>query len=462
VAGDGNADLTKGMTALEQALADQGFAVMAQAERMDGIGPQSSVHLRVSMEPIRSPGNGCDVLVYLGKKIPKSNVFPIQGGSALLCEERSLRDASPSAIPEGVITYPVPFADLHHRCGSRSEKGLVAVGVLTHFLGILEEGVRRRIRPDSSLRCFDAGLNWSAKHLHTSDMYTFPPPPPQSPRQVIVNAHQAVALGLAVGACDCGSACVQHLHRSPEEWMREHVSAYWESSLPRGSRKPHHRGVRRSPHADIRVFMGVDDPTAVRGEGANGAPLVLMPADLSDALRLIGAARWQAPAGTAVWIVVDDCLARRAQSVPLQALEEMIRGGERTSGTIAPSKDFDPAMLYKAQREGDTNTGVGFVAWGASQGVVREAVALCGSFGLKVAALYPKVLWPVPAAELWSFAGTVKRLVVVEPNQKGRYTRLLESSTSLHPTSILPEPGKSLNPMDIFLRENLGDETASH
>jgi len=48
VAGDGNGELAKGTTALEQGLADQGLEVLAQTERLDGIGPATSVRLRVS------------------------------------------------------------------------------------------------------------------------------------------------------------------------------------------------------------------------------------------------------------------------------------------------------------------------------------------------------------------------------------------------------------------------------
>jgi 2-oxoglutarate ferredoxin oxidoreductase subunit alpha len=96
------------------------------------------------------------------------------------------------------------------------------------------------------------------------------------------------------------------------------------------------------------------------------------------------------------------------------------------------------------------------VAWGSSQGVVREAVSLCRSFGLKVAALYPKLLWPVPAQDLSRFAETVKKLVVVEPNPSGYYTQLIQSHTHLRPSSILPDPEEELSPMDIFLREDLG------
>ncbi|PJA78238.1 MAG: hypothetical protein CO149_05130, partial [Nitrospirae bacterium CG_4_9_14_3_um_filter_51_5] len=107
----------------------------------------------------------------------------------------------------------------------------------------------------------------------------------------------------------------------------------------------------------------------------------------------------------------------------------------------------------RAQREGEMAADVGFVAWGSTQGAVREAIGLCRKFGMNVAALYPKVLWPIPADELKAFATTVKQLVVVEPNRMGNLTHLIQSATSLHPVQIVPEVGRQLDLMDIFLKE---------
>jgi pyruvate/2-oxoacid:ferredoxin oxidoreductase alpha subunit len=96
---------------------------------------------------------------------------------------------------------------------------------------------------------------------------------------------------------------------------------------------------------------------------------------------------------------------------------------------------------------------VGFVAWGSTQGAVREAIGLCRKFGMNVAALYPKFLWPLPSEELKAFATTVKQLVVVEPNRMGNLIRLIHAATALRPLQIVPEVGQQLNLMDIFLKE---------
>jgi 2-oxoglutarate ferredoxin oxidoreductase subunit alpha len=113
-------------------------------------------------------------------------------------------------------------------------------------------------------------------------------------------------------------------------------------------------------------------------------------------------------------------------------------------------------LLARSDREGESGADVGFVAWGTAQGVVRETVALCQQFGLRVAALYPKTLWPVPTADLEDFGSALGSLVVVEPHRTGRYTGLVRTWTSLRCSTVWPEPGRALTPMDIFLREGLG------
>jgi hypothetical protein len=463
VAGDGNGELAKGTTALEQGLADQGLEVLAQTERLDGIGHATSVRLRVSADPLSSPGSGCDVLVYLGRKLPPRNVFHLQRGSVVLCDARSVRDAPPPAFPEGVIVYPVPFADLHRRHGRRSEKEIIAIGVLSHLLGMPEEGIRRRLRPAFRMKYFDIGVNWASTHLEKRDICTVPSPPLHPHRQVILNAHQVVGLGLDMGTCHCGPACVQHLDQSPEEWIGAHVSASWNNIASPLTRNFMAQETYRNAHANIVALLGVHDPTVMAGEDCPAkAPLVLVPADLPDALRCMVGARRLARTDTPVWVIVDDRLTCRSQSVPVPVLEEVAGKTAQWKGRGAPSTACAPDRLRRAEREGDAAADVGFVTWGAAQGVVREAVAFCRSFGLKVAALYPKVLSPLPVDDLCEFSATVTRLIVVESDRAMPYTRLVAAATALRPASIVPEPGQPLTPMDIFLREDLGSGCSSN
>jgi len=113
-------------------------------------------------------------------------------------------------------------------------------------------------------------------------------------------------------------------------------------------------------------------------------------------------------------------------------------------------------VLATAEHTGAPGAEVGYIAWGSAQGVVRDAVALCRSFGLNVAALYPKAVLPFPVKELESFARTVKRVVIVESGQTSGFSGRVRSSCSFGTAIIRPEPGRCLTPMDIFLREGLG------
>ncbi len=255
---------------------------------------------------------------------------------------------------------------------------------------------------------------------------------------------------------------MQHLGQSPEEWIGEHVSASWNNIASPLTRNFMAQETYRNAQADIFAFLGVHDATLARGEDSANAPLVLMPADLPDTLRCMVGARRLARTDAPVWVIVDDRLTCRSQSVPVPVLEEAAGKTAPWEGRGAPSTPCAPDWLRRAEREGDAAADVGFVAWGASQGVVREAVAFCRSFGLKVAALYPKVLSPLPADDLYAFSATVTRLIVVEPDRTTPYTRLVAAATALRPASIVPEPGQPLTPMDIFLREDLGSGCSSN
>lgn len=450
--GTGAAGLINGATALEWALTEQGLRVMAQTGGPGGGGSGSAVRLRVSTEPIPSMGSGCDVVACVDRAALQRQRLDLQPGSVLVHEA----GGAEAAVPDGVIAYAVPFSDLHRRCGARfSGKGFIAAGVLSHLLGISAQTVRDKIRPRVGLRYFDAGVGFAASHLEKRDIYVMPGPAAAS-RQIMLDAHQALLLGLTIGRCDCRTACAQALDRAPHEWMAEHVRVARAHISPRAHRETSCLRVYRGSDGTVLALLGTADPSAVPGEGAS-QPRVLVASDLLDAIRLVGLARRTGRADTgAVRVVVDDILAARRQSVPVERLVDLVAGTipEPENEVSAPPLSWE--RWPSAEWDRAPGATIGYVAWGAAQGVVREAVALCRGFGLNVAALYPTLLWPVPTQELEAFAKTVERVIIVEPNRAGRYTRFVRTWTSLPVLTVMPEPGQALTPMDMFMREGLG------
>lgn len=442
IAGRGTAGLDKGMAALGQVLADRGLSVVSQAGKLGGDGALASVRMRVASRPVGSTGSGSDLLAYLERPVPVGNPFGLQWGAVLLAEAEGTGEAGPSAIPEGVIHYPVPFSDLERGCGPGGKgKGYIAVGVLTHLLGVPRDAVRHRLGGGLRRRYFEAGHRFAAEHLVKRDVNVLPEPAADTP-SVLLGLSQAVELGLAGGECGCGKACAERLRRSPDDWLAGHLAA--------GRRLAGASGC--SDLEGVTLCLGCADPAAIAAVEAHGAPALVVAADLADLADLLRTASgFVHPAAPPPWVVADEWLTGRHQGVPLDVVERFLAEAGRPRAAAATTVEG-----LKAEREGDCPADVGFLSWGSAQGVVRDAVSLCRSFGLRVAALYPKVLRPLPLGELEAFAATVGRVVVVEPNRRGSYTALVRSRSHLRPTTIMPEPGRALSPKDIFLLEGLG------
>jgi hypothetical protein len=444
--------------ALEAALVREGFELLAETGdliRRKGGPALSAMRLRVSTELMSSIGHGCDVLASLTEDADDLSAFGLSRGSVLLGESRMIAEAPPGTLPAGLITYSIPYADLSARFGRRSSgRGLVALGVLTEFLQVPRETVRSQVRPGLRRRCFDAGVAYAQEHVAKRDIFALTVPG-AARRHVLLDARQAVLLGLGMAAIEQDSPFLNDLDDSPESWVAERVRAARPLVSCLTARGLPGVTVYRAQEGKLMIPVGCADPSLVRVEEQPSRLRILTATDLVDTVRLIGAARRVLAAhDEPVWVMVDQELAHRQQSVPVELLEEIAEEMQEGAGQgIASTPSRAP---FAAEREGEPGADIGYATWGTAQGVVREAVGLCRSLGIHVAALYPKVLSPLPIQELEDFAASVKHLVVVEPNGTGLYTSLVQSCTRLNPSSLAPMPGCALTPMDIFLREGLG------
>jgi hypothetical protein len=157
-----------------------------------------------------------------------------------------------------------------------------------------------------------------------------------------------------------------------------------------------------------------------------------------------------------VGVVVEEVLTARLESVGVGALAAAMNGEKADIADGIDGAEEDGTATMRAEREGEDGAEVGFIAWGATQGVVRDALTLCRNLGMSVAALYPRQIVPLPVAQLESFAGTVKRVVVVESGQTRAHADRIEEACSFRPSVVMPDKGMTLTAMDLFMREDLG------
>ena len=130
-------------------------------------------------------------------------------------------------------------------------------------------------------------------------------------------------------------------------------------------------------------------------------------------------------------------------SIPGQEGGRYIATGLEHSETAAPkySPDYHTKMTEKRfkkianiedefpapESEGDEKGDIGIISWGLTQCAVREAIKACADKGLKVRALYPKLIFPVPVNAIRRFASTVKKVLIPELNYQGQLAILVAS-----------------------------------
>lgn len=136
-------------------------------------------------------------------------------------------------------------------------------------------------------------------------------------------------------------------------------------------------------------------------------------------------------------------------SIPGRSGGRYIATGLEHSETAAPkySPDYHTKMTEKRFRkianledefpapewEGNGNADVGIISWGLSQCAVREAVKRCNDAGLKVSAIYPKLIYPVPVKAIRRFASTVKKVLIPEVNYQGQFAELVTAHAGINP-----------------------------
>jgi 2-oxoglutarate ferredoxin oxidoreductase subunit alpha len=75
---------------------------------------------------------------------------------------------------------------------------------------------------------------------------------------------------------------------------------------------------------------------------------------------------------------------------------------------------------------GDEDAAIAIMGWGSSLGPVQEAMARVQADGYKVAALFPKVLLPMPDIRIKKFMRGRRAIIIPELNQRGQFARVIE------------------------------------
>jgi 2-oxoglutarate ferredoxin oxidoreductase subunit alpha len=75
---------------------------------------------------------------------------------------------------------------------------------------------------------------------------------------------------------------------------------------------------------------------------------------------------------------------------------------------------------------GDDDAAIAIMGWGSSLGPVQEAMARAQAAGYKVAALFPKVLFPMPDIRIRRFMRGRRAIIIPELNHLGQFARVVQ------------------------------------
>jgi len=119
-------------------------------------------------------------------------------------------------------------------------------------------------------------------------------------------------------------------------------------------------------------------------------------------------------------------LQHQANSAPRTSVEACITMDEKRWRKIDNIEDDIECIS-----QGPEKAKVGIISWGLTQNAVREAMARMLAEGMEVAALYPKLLYPVPTKAVEAFAARCDKVVLPEANYQGQFAQLIRAATGI-------------------------------
>jgi len=101
---------------------------------------------------------------------------------------------------------------------------------------------------------------------------------------------------------------------------------------------------------------------------------------------------------------------------------------------------------------------IGIIGWGATAGVVREAVARAERRGISAAAIFPRMILPHNDMTIRPFIEGHKSILVVEENFTGQYAKFLAHHYSIRPAKLNKYDGLPFTPDQVLSKiEELAD-----
>lgn len=434
-------------------LASRGFSVMVQggSDGDDGV-----LAVRIADKPFYSTGSGCDVLIHLSGGVPECQRVGVQPGSVLLWDPPSGGRAH-HHVHQGMISYDIPLDTISASLGEGTRgRHAAALGALLYLLGVPEDLLHQQAAFCRAPRSFIGGAEFADHSITKRDAYSLPWGRSEARCGMVLGAAEAVLLGYASGVCECGTACGDEMRSAPERWVERHLDVGRSVVSVSASEKYPGIQVYQGHGGKVRTLLGGSDSAIAACLDECEASHVFVAADVLDAMQLIMVGHHLIRRGLSdgVRIVIEQAITQRYQSVAIKSMAEAI-GKMRT--ILPPSAEFsngNAAFMVEQDREREAE--IGFVAWGAAQGVVRDAVELCREIGLPVAALYPKCLVPFEDSVLEAFMSEMRHVVLIESAQGTGYWRRAHTAMPSKAMVLAPAPGETLTPMDIFLHEALG------
>ncbi len=112
-------------------------------------------------------------------------------------------------------------------------------------------------------------------------------------------------------------------------------------------------------------------------------------------------------------------------------------------------------QFSKAKTYGSDDAAIGIISWGSTSGPVFEAIDKAAEKGIKVQALYPRTLYPLPTDWIKNFIKNKEVIIVIEANYNAQFkSTIVERCTHINKGTEILEflkyDGTPFTPEEIF------------